>query len=68
MKSIQRRVERKIKAYHNLECYGVTQAANKLKISADELMERVRGALYYQASIINVTEYKNLKIKEVSVK
>ena len=58
MKAIQRRVELKINAYHNLECYGATKAAKKLRISVDELMKRVKGALYYQASIINVTEYE----------
>jgi hypothetical protein len=57
MKSTQRRVERNINAYHLKECYGVTKAANKLKISINELMKRVREAVYYQASIINVTEY-----------
>ena len=58
MKTIQQRVERKINAYHLKECYGATKAAKILRISIHALMQRVKGALYYQASVINITEYE----------
>ena len=54
MKQIKYSVEAKLKAYHALNQHGAHEAAKVLNISVDELMKRVRGALYFQAKIINI--------------
>ena len=50
----QKRVEAKLRAYYALSEYGAHEAAKVLDITVDELMLRVRGALFFQASITNI--------------